>query len=113
MHFLQECYCLRGPEHYISCGEGSNVASRVREKKSMFTKIGTAAAVAVLAFAVAPSDSFAASKNKADNSYRNQHECQGGACTALNPDRQQILPNQSAQFYKRQKGKKHPSSNNS
>jgi hypothetical protein len=69
----------------------------------MFTKIGTAAAVALLAFAVAPSDSFAASKTKTGNSYRNVNECTGGACTAVNPDR---VPNQSAQFYKKQKTKK-------
>ena len=70
----------------------------------MSTKISVA--VALLAFAIAPNDCFAASKSKADNSYRNQHECNGGSCTALNPDRQQILPNQSAQFYKKHKTSK-------
>jgi hypothetical protein len=48
---------------------------------------------------------------EADNSYRNQHECHGGSCTALNPDRQQILPNQSAQFYKKHKTSKSASTN--
>jgi hypothetical protein len=69
----------------------------------MVTKIGIAAAVALVAFVAAPSASVAASKSKSANSYRNVHECEGGSCTAVNPDR---VPNQSAQFYKKQKTKK-------
>ena len=51
----------------------------------MVRKIGIAAAVALAAFLAAPSASFAASKAK--NSYSDQTQCQGGACTAVNPDR--------------------------
>jgi hypothetical protein len=51
----------------------------------MVRKIGVAAAVALAAFLAVPSASFAASKAK--SSFSDQTQCQGGACTAVNPDR--------------------------
>jgi hypothetical protein len=59
----------------------------------MVTKI--AVAVAVAAFLAAPSASFAASKAKHDVT-----KCEGGGCTAVNPDRD---PNTSlkSQYYRR------------
>jgi len=67
----------------------------------MVTKIGIALALA--AFLAVPSASFAASKEK--KSYSDQTKCEGGACTAANPDRD---PNTSSkhQFY-RSTHKKH------
>jgi hypothetical protein len=49
----------------------------------MVTKI--AVAIAFAAFLAVPSASFAASKDK--NSSRDVTKCEGGACTAANPDR--------------------------
>jgi hypothetical protein len=68
----------------------------------MVRKIGVAAAVALVAFLAAPNASFAASKTK--NS-RDVTKCEGGACTAANPDRD---PNTSlrSQYY-RSTHKKH------
>jgi hypothetical protein len=49
----------------------------------MVTKI--AVAVVLAAFLAVPSASFAASKAK--NSHSDVTQCQGGGCTAANPDR--------------------------
>jgi len=49
----------------------------------MVTKI--AVAVALAAFLAVPSASFAASKAK--NTHSDLTKCEGGACTARNPDR--------------------------
>jgi hypothetical protein len=70
----------------------------------MLTKMGIALALA--AFLAVPSASFAASKAK--NSSRDVTKCEGGACTAVNPDRD---PNTSSksQYYRRSH-KKHKSS---
>jgi len=67
----------------------------------MVTKIGIALAIA--AFLAVPSASFAASKAK--NSSSDVTKCEGGACTAVNPDRD---PNTSlkSQYY-RSTHKKH------
>ena len=57
----------------------------------MVTKI--AVAVALAAFLAVPSASFAASKAKnsprdvTKNSYTDVTKCEGGGCTAVNPDR--------------------------
>jgi hypothetical protein len=61
----------------------------------MVTKIGIALALA--AFLAVPSASFAA---KAKNSSKDLTKCEGGACTAANPDRD---PNTStkSQYYRR------------
>jgi hypothetical protein len=71
----------------------------------MVRKIGVAAAVALVAFLAVPSASFAASKTK--NSSSDVTKCEGGACTAVNPDRD---PNTSSksQYYRRSH-KKHKS----
>ena len=75
----------------------------------MIRKVGLlVAAIALAAFAAAPSDSFAAAKkSQADqgNSFRDVTQCTGGSCTAVNPDRD---PNTSGrhQFY-RSTHKKH------
>jgi uncharacterized membrane protein len=63
---------------------------------TMVTKI--AIAVALAAFLAVPSASFAASKAK--NSSSDLTKCEGGACTARNPDRD---PNTSvnSQYYRR------------
>ena len=50
----------------------------------MVTKI--AVAVALVAFLAVPSASFAASKTKA-SSRADVTKCEGGGCTAVNPDR--------------------------
>jgi hypothetical protein len=62
----------------------------------MVTKIGIALALA--AFLAVPSASFAASKAK--SSSRDVTKCEGGSCTAVNPDRD---PNTStkSQYYRR------------
>ena len=62
----------------------------------MVTKIGIALALA--AFLAVPSASFAASKTK--GSSKDVTKCEGGACTAVNPDRD---PNTSikSQYYRR------------
>ena len=67
----------------------------------MVSKI--AIAVALAAFLAVPSASFAASKAK--NSHSDLTQCQGGGCTAANPDRD---PNTSlrSQYY-RSTHKKH------
>jgi hypothetical protein len=73
----------------------------------MVTKI--AVAVALAAFLAVPSASFAASKAK--NSQSDVTQCQGGGCTAKNPDRD---PNTSvnSQYYRRHhKAHKTPSKN--
>jgi hypothetical protein len=61
----------------------------------MVTKIGIALALA--AFLAVPSASFAASKK---DSAKDVTKCEGGACTAANPDRD---PNTSikSQYYRR------------
>ena len=69
----------------------------------MIRKIGVAAAVALVAFLAAPNASFAQSKTK--NSSRDVTKCEGGACTAVNPDRD---PNTSGRHqYYRTTHKKH------
>jgi hypothetical protein len=69
----------------------------------MVRKIGVAAAVALLAFLAAPNASFAASKTK--DSSKDVTKCEGGACTAVNPDRD---PNTSSKSqYYRSTHKKH------
>ena len=70
---------------------------------TMVRKIGVAAAVGLVSFLAAPNASFAASKTK--NSYRDQTKCEGGGCTAANPDRDP-LTSQRSQFY-RSTHKKH------
>jgi hypothetical protein len=62
----------------------------------MLAKVGIA--VALAAFLALPSASFAASKAK--SSSRDVTKCEGGACTAVNPDRD---PNTStkSQYYRR------------
>jgi hypothetical protein len=62
----------------------------------MLTKVGIALALA--AFLAVPSASFAASKAK--NSAKDLTKCEGGGCTAANPDRD---PNTSlkSQYYRR------------
>jgi hypothetical protein len=68
----------------------------------MVTKVGIALALA--AFLAAPSASFAASKAK--NSASDLTKCEGGACTARNPDRD---PNTSvnSQHFRRTTHKTH------
>ncbi len=69
----------------------------------MVRKIGVAAAVALAALLAAPNASFAQSKAK--NSARDVTKCEGGACTAVNPDRD---PNTSGRHqYYRTTHKKH------
>jgi hypothetical protein len=70
---------------------------------TMVTKIGIALALAALL--ALPSASFAASKAK--DSSKDVTKCEGGACTAVNPDRD---PNTSSksQYYRRSH-KKHKS----
>jgi hypothetical protein len=65
----------------------------------MVRKIGVAAAVALLAFLAAPSASFAASKAK--SSFSDQSKCEGGACTAVNPDRDPSTSLRSQHQYRR------------
>jgi len=62
----------------------------------MVTKVGIALALA--AFLAVPSASFAASKTK-NSSKSDVTKCEGGACTAVNPDRD---PNTSSrhQYYR-------------
>jgi hypothetical protein len=62
----------------------------------MITKVGIA--IALAAFLAVPSASFAASKTK--SSSKDVTKCEGGACTAVNPDRD---PNTStkSQYYRR------------
>ena len=64
----------------------------------MVRKIGVAAAVALVAFLAAPNPSFAASKTKS-SSRSDVTKCEGGGCTAVNPDRD---PNTSSrhQYYR-------------
>jgi len=69
----------------------------------MITKVGIALALA--AFLAVPSASFAASKK---DSSRDVTKCEGGACTAVNPDRDPNTSRNSQQFYKRSH-KKHKS----
>jgi len=67
----------------------------------MVTKIGIALALA--AFLALPSASFAQSKTK--SSSRDVTKCEGGACTAVNPDRD---PNTSSKHqYFRSTHKQH------
>jgi len=67
----------------------------------MVTKVGVA--LALVAFLAVPSASYAASKAK--SSYSDQTKCEGGACTAVNPDRD---PNTSSRHqYYRSTHKKH------
>jgi hypothetical protein len=67
----------------------------------MASKITAAAAIALAAIVAVPSASFAASKAKAKDSYRDVTKCEGGACTAVNPDRDFINTSRNAQFYRR------------
>jgi len=70
----------------------------------MMRKVGLlAAAITLVAFAAAPSDSFAASKKQKSpegNSYSNTSQCTGGACTAVNPDR---VPSEQHQYRRTRK----------
>ena len=74
----------------------------------MLRKAGIlAAAIALAAFAAAPSGSFAAAKKSKgieQNSYRDVKECTGGACTAVNPDR---VPSEQHQYRRTRKVKHH------
>jgi len=63
----------------------------------MITKVGIALALA--AFLALPSASFAASKAK--SSSRDLTKCEGGACTAVNPDRDPNTSVKSQSYYKR------------
>jgi hypothetical protein len=74
----------------------------------MASKISVAAAIALVAIVAAPSASFAASKAKAKakDLSRDVTKCEGGACTAVNPDRDFINTSRNAQFY-RSTHKKH------
>ena len=72
----------------------------------MASKITVAAAITLAAIIAVPSASFAASKGKAKDSYRDVTKCEGGACTAVNPDRDFINTSRNAQFY-RSTHKKH------
>jgi hypothetical protein len=72
----------------------------------MASKITMAAAIALAAIVAAPSASLAASKAKAKDSYRDVTKCEGGACTAVNPDRDFINTSRNAQYY-RSTHKKH------
>jgi len=67
----------------------------------MASKIIVAAAIALAAIVAVPSASFAASKSKAKDSSRDVTKCEGGACTAVNPDRDFINTSRNAQFYRR------------
>jgi hypothetical protein len=67
------------------------------------------AAIALAAFAAAPSDSFAAAKkSKAEQStsLKDTSQCTGGACTAVNPDR---VPSEQHQYRRTRKAKHHQS----
>jgi hypothetical protein len=74
----------------------------------MASKITVAAAIALAGIVAVPSASFAASKAKAKakDSSRDVTKCEGGACTAVNPDRDFINTSRNAQFY-RSTHKKH------
>ena len=79
----------------------------------MASKITLAAAIALAAIVAVPSASFATSKARnshrdVTNSYRDVTKCEGGACTAVNPDRDFINTSRNAQFY-RSTHKKHKS----
>src|SRR5215471_16313457 len=63
---------------------------------TMIAKVGIALALA--AFLAVPSASFAASKKE---SSRDVTKCEGGACTAVNPDRDFINTSREAQYYRR------------
>jgi hypothetical protein len=71
-------------------------------------KISVVAAVALVAVVAIPSASFAASKTK--DSSRDVTKCQGGGCTAANPDRDPNTSIRSRQLYRsaHQKHKTHP-----
>lgn len=64
----------------------------------MITKIGVA--VALAAFLALPSASFAASKK---DSAKDVTKCEGGACTAVNPDRDPNTSSKSQYFRKTHK----------
>jgi hypothetical protein len=66
----------------------------------MASKITVAAAIALAAIVAGPTASLAASKAKAKDSYRDVTKCEGGACTAVNPDRDFINTSRNAQFYR-------------
>ena len=70
----------------------------------MVTKI--AVAVALAAFLAVPTASFAASKTK--NSSSDATQCQGGGCTAVNPDRDPNTSVRSQNLFRRAH-KKHTS----
>jgi len=69
---------------------------------TMVTRIGIAAAVALVACVAVPNASFAASKK---SEYSDKTKCLGGGCTSENPDRTRNL---YTSFYKKNsKTKKH------
>jgi hypothetical protein len=72
----------------------------------MASKITVAAAIALAAIVAGPTASLAASKAKTKDSYRDVTKCEGGACTAVNPDRDFINTSRDAQQY-RSTHKKH------
>jgi hypothetical protein len=80
----------------------------------MASKITVAAAIALAAIVAGPTASLAASKAKTKDSYRAKTKdsyrdvtkCEGGACTAVNPDRDFINTSRDAQQY-RSTHKKH------
>jgi hypothetical protein len=61
-------------------------------------KISVVAAVALAAIIAIPSASFAASKTK--DSSGDVTKCQGGGCTAVNPDRDPNTSIRSRQLYR-------------
>jgi len=65
----------------------------------MASKVTVAVAIALAAIVTVPSASFAASKAK--DSRRDVTKCEGGACTAVNPDRDFINTSREAQYYRR------------
>jgi hypothetical protein len=73
----------------------------------MISKLSVVTAIALAAIVAIPGASYAASKAK--NSRTDVSKCEGGACTAVNPDRD---PNTSGKSqYFRRSHKKHSRSN--
>jgi hypothetical protein len=104
--------CSRAAPHLSRPGVAAACPSRLPScyplfwRRLMASKITVAAAIALAAIVAAPSASLAASKAKAKDSYRDVTKCEGGACTAVNPDRDFINTSRNAQYY-RSTHKKH------
>jgi hypothetical protein len=103
IHELFMCCTLQRVEPFGCCG--AILRQPLKGRTTMVTKISTAVVVALVAFLAAPTASFAASKTKTKDSFRDVTKCEGGGCTAVNPDRD---PNTSlhSQYY-RSTHKKH------